>query len=138
MKGRTMSMSALLTAFATFLMCLGATHAEDGAATPPSNDATSEAVEFRKFCETAASSGTLFEKEKFLAWCEAEAKRIATSPPSQTQTQPPGPETGIPSPAATSDAVGKGWRELTRRFGTPKPTHPAATPTPDGAIPTPE
>jgi hypothetical protein len=120
MKWRTMTLSAVITALATFITSLDAARAEE-------TDANSEAVEFRKFCETAATSGSLLEKEKFLAWCEAEADRIATSPPSQAEpaTEPPGPETGISSPSIWVDAV-EGWRELSKRFGKARPAGPAS------------
>jgi hypothetical protein len=119
MKLRTMTMSALPTALAlaALMMGLSLTYAEDQATPTSPDNASTDAAEFRKFCETAGTSETLLEKKKFLAWCEAEANAIAASPSSQAQTQPPGPETGIPSPAATVDAVDKGWRELSKRFG---------------------
>ena len=124
MKQQFMTMSVLpaalaLAAFAIGLPPAQAEDADSGASATtrgPAPAQAEDAVEFKKFCNAAAASGSLLEKEKFLAWCEAEANSIAASE-AQTGTQPPGPETGSSTRYdATIGSVVLGWQELDKRF----------------------
>jgi hypothetical protein len=47
------------------------------------------------FCETAATAGNFKEKDKFMAWCEAETLTAVENTAPQAENEPPGVETGV-------------------------------------------
>jgi hypothetical protein len=55
----------------------------------PGQPSSASAAELSKFCKATAATVELSAKDRFMAWCEAEARQVSGLP-----TEPPGPGMG--------------------------------------------
>lgn len=59
------------------------------ASAAPRYSSSASAAELSKFCKATAATVGLSAKDRFMAWCEAEARQVSGVP-----TEPPGPGMG--------------------------------------------